>query len=403
MASLVSFPVVDYRDPWNESRDARLAALSRGHRRVAYFYEKPDTSTFRYRVHNMIDALRADPQTDISATWFALADLEDMDAFVDRTDVLVICRTRYSAPVGRMIARARARGLRLIFDIDDLVFDPNYVHVILDTLDQDVERMAIWDDWHAYVGRLAATLRHCDEAIVTTAPLAERMAACLPGGRVHIIPNYLNRAQIELSRSLFEARRELGFADDGRIHLGYFSGSPTHNRDFAVAASALARLLREERRLMIRVVGFLDLPEALQRHRDRFEMVELQDFLNLQRLIGETDVNLVPLRDDVFTRCKSELKFFEAAIVGTPTIASPTPAFAGAIEDGVNGFLAREQDWYPKLRQLLERIATPAGRIELAERALRDVEERYAWTRQGPAIEAALFASDASCGDRRSA
>ena len=48
---------VRYSDPWAQSLASRLAALSRGAPRVAYFYERPDTSTFRYRCFNMIEAL----------------------------------------------------------------------------------------------------------------------------------------------------------------------------------------------------------------------------------------------------------------------------------------------------------------------------------------------------------
>ena len=52
---------LEYRDPWDADFDTRLQALAGRSRRIAYFYERPDTSTFRYRVFNMVQALAGWP------------------------------------------------------------------------------------------------------------------------------------------------------------------------------------------------------------------------------------------------------------------------------------------------------------------------------------------------------
>jgi glycosyltransferase involved in cell wall biosynthesis len=72
-------------------------------------------------------------------------------------------------------------------------------------------------------------------------------------------------------------------------------------------------------------------------------------FLGLQSAIAEVDVNLSPLQSSPFTFSKSELKFFEAAVVGTITIASPTPVFSNAIQPGSTGFLAGASSWQQQL------------------------------------------------------
>ncbi len=73
------------------------------------------------------------------------------------------------------------------------------------------------------------------------------------------------------------------------------------------------------------------------------------------RAIAETDVNLAPLDlTSPFCNAKSELKFFEAAAVGVPTIASAMEPFAAAIEHGVPGFLARDPgEWRDTLELLV--------------------------------------------------
>jgi glycosyltransferase involved in cell wall biosynthesis len=385
---------IAYCDPWTASFEERLAALSSRPRRIAYFYEHPDTSTFRYRVFNMVEALAAESELGISASWFHIGDLDRMDRFIDRANALVICRTRYSAAIARLVARARARGLPVLFDVDDLVFDLDHVHLLIHTLDQDPEVETTWDNWFGWIGRTGATLRLCDGAITTNAFLARQIEAFSPWLRARVVPNFLNREQQAISRRLFEAKRSSGFARDGQIHVGYFSGTPTHNRDFGVAQGALARLLDRYPRLVVRVVGFLEPGGDLLRHRDRLEFHPLQDFFNLQRLTAEVEVNIVPLQDNLFTNCKSELKYFEAAVCGTLTVASPTFVFRNAITDGQTGFLACAHEWEAKLQAAIAAVEEPDAYAAIAERAFIHAESGYGWDRQARAIVAAVFGGE---------
>ena len=382
-------PEIRYTDPWNESFEERLTLLKHRPIHVSYYYERPDSSTFRYRVFNMVEVLNA-LADDVSAAWFSAAEIEKFDRVLDATDILVICRSRYTHRLNEIIARAKTKGCMVIFDVDDLVFDLDYVQLIVRTLDQDFKHPNLWDFWFAYIGRVGATLGLCDRLIVTNKYLAA-LADSTGQRDIRIIPNFLNSAQIEISRRILQAKRTSGFARDGRIHLGYFSGTPSHNRDFEIISTVLHRLLAEDRRLLVRAVGFLDLKGRLAEFQDRIERYPLCDFLNLQRLIGSTEINLVPLQDNAFTNCKSELKYFEAGIVGTVTIASPVYTYGSVISDGVNGYLANEQEWEVKLRAVLrdlEGSGTHYGTI--AERAAEHSLQRYRWENQLPAIRAAL-------------
>jgi glycosyltransferase involved in cell wall biosynthesis len=118
------------------------------------------------------------------------------------------------------------------------------------------------------------------------------------------------------------------------------------------------------------------------------EFVPFQDFINLQRVIGSTEINIAPLQDNAFTNCKSELKYFEAAAVGTITIASPTYTFARAIDHGENGYLANSYEWFDQLQEVIEAI----DQLEcLSSRARDYVREKYCWFNQWKCIEKALF------------
>lgn len=376
---------VRYSDPWAQSLASRLAALSRGAPRVAYFYERPDTSTFRYRCFNMIESLGlADP--GIGAAWFSAEDLEWADRIIDRADTIVICRARYTPAFGRLIATAKSRGRRVLFDVDDLIFDTRFAHMVMDTLDQNTTEIDL-DFWFGVMARIGETMRLCDGVILTNDYLARRAAdfCKLP---TWVVPNFLNRAQLDLSAQIVERKRASGWRRDGRIHLGYFSGTPSHNRDFAIIADTIAELLQRDRRLVLRIVGFLEPKGRLAGMTDRIERFPLQDFLNLQRLIGEVELNLVPLQDNTFTNCKSELKVFEAAITGTISIASPGFTLKQAIAEGETGYIAPAHRWEEVLLQAIERIEDYP---RMAEAAVAAAEECYAPERQATAITAAVF------------
>ena len=376
-----------YRDPWDVPFEDRFATLRKAEIRVAYYYHQPDNSTFRYRCYNMAQAVNA-LLPGVSASHFSLDDGSRLDRVVEAADILVVCRARYTDGLNRMITRAKGLGRRVLYDIDDLVFDPRYVHLVINTLDQEITEEA-WDHWFAYIGRLGATLRLCDRVIVTNETLAAGVLA-FDGRPARIVPNFMNREQLDISRRIFDAKRAANFASTGPIELGYFSGTPTHNRDFQMIAPALAQLLDRDKRLCLRLVGFLDLGDSLRRHDKRIMRAPLQDFVNLQRLIGGTEINLVPLQDNAFTNCKSTLKYFEAGATGSVSVASPTAPYQNAIKDGCNAYLAQAHQWESKLTAVLADLESYAS---VAERAHEDSVARYGWPAQAAALEAALLAA----------
>ena len=372
---------IPYFDPWCLTLSQRLARLKRSSPRIAYFYEEPDNSTFRYRAYNMIQALEA-AGSSISASYFTLADLAHDDHIVAACDALVVCRAKYSHPVNRLITKAKSRGRKVFFDVDDFVFDARYAHLIVNTLDQDLKHPQVWDFWYGYIGRIGGTLRLCDHAIVTNPFLAERVRAFndMP---VSVIPNFLNLEQIVVSDAIYDAKKAAGFARDDKIHIGYFSGTPTHNRDFEIVADTLLRLLREDKRLVLRVAGYFQRPDAFK-DEERIEVFPFRDFVNLQTLVGATEINLIPLQDNVFTNCKSDLKYFEAGVAGSVSVATPTEVLRRSIRDGVTGYHANALDWADRIYRIVDNIGDyPA----IAEAAHDHVRRVYHWSEQAKVIE----------------
>ena len=346
--------VSDYTDPWTQDFWARFATFRSGSHRVAYFYEKSDNSTFRYRVYNMVQTLAA-ASSGVSAGYFFPSDGTKLEMVLKLADTIVLCRMRYEATVSRIIALARSMGKTILYDVDDLVFDTDLTHLILGTLAQDFEHPNVWDHWFAYISRIGTALRMCDAAITTNSHLANKICV-FTGKPAFVVPNFMNRQQLEFSETLYEEKRNRAFQRNDLFHIGYFSGTPTHKRDFDITVPALAALLAQYPHVRLLLVGYLSLPPVLERFRNRIDVYPFHDFVNLQRVISLVEINIVPLVDNVFTNCKSELKYFEAAAVGTLTVSSPSATYAAAINHGVNGWLSSSIEWEAALDAALVQV-----------------------------------------------
>ena len=366
--------------PWDSPLVERLHALTPGTTRVAYFSELPDAASFRYRCYNMAQAINAYVK-GVSASYFYLADLEAMDDLRDYADVLVLSRVRYDGRVHRLIESFRSRGLRIISDIDDLIFSPQYAGLVATSLNHATEGKVI-DSWFAFLSRIGETMRLSDEIIVSTPHLAGLVAREFDKP-IHVTPNFLNHEQLAVAESL--PSRPPG---EGGIRFGYFSGSNSHTLDFLTMAPALARHLSAHPSSEFVIAGHLDLPPILEPFASRIVRLPFMNILELQAAMATVDVNVVPLQHNDFTHCKSELKFFEAAIVGTPTIAASTPVFQAAIKHGHNGFLVNDEDW----DAALDTAATlgHSQHQKIGQAAAKTAESSFTPTSVAPSLKKSL-------------
>ncbi|HYU11715.1 MAG TPA: glycosyltransferase, partial [Stellaceae bacterium] len=298
----------------------------------------------RYRVFNIAEGLR---EAGYAVHVLPFDDLDDIHRYRWTAQALVLFRAEYDPLVGidGVLRYARATGMRVVYDIDDLVFGPTIVHRIdgLREMGKHQRRR-----FNAAIARQRRLLLECDLATVSTAPLARAVEAL--GRPSEVIPNSLNREQLRIADQIAATERR----SDGVVRIGYFSGTRTHQRDFAVCEPALLEIMKRHHEVRFRLVGHLDLGRQWQRYHDRVERIGFLPPPELLRAIAGTDINLAPLElGNPFCEAKSELKFFEAAIVGVPTIATATEPFAAAIEDGISGLLVDDAPGWRRALDLL--------------------------------------------------
>jgi glycosyltransferase involved in cell wall biosynthesis len=354
--------------------------------RVAYFYEEPNNSTFRYRAYNMAQVLNEPGAGNVSASYFFLADSDRFDEIADAADLLVVCRSRYCHQVNGLITKFRARRKKVLFDVDDLVVDTDYAHLVVATLGLDVTQKGVWDDWFAMIARMNQTLRLCDGAITTNQFLAQKITDC-SGLPVSVVPNFMNKEQLAVAEKVFAAKERARFVGNGKITLGYFSGSPSHRLDYAIVEPALADVLSERPSVEVMVVGYIDHGPTMREFGHRISRQPFQDYVNLQRLLGTVEFNLMPLQSNAFTDCKSELKYFEAASVGTLSIASPSFTYSRAIRDGETGYLSKAHEWTESILRAIDRVEAYES---MAKQARDDALLKFGWQHQTKTILNAL-------------
>ncbi len=250
-------------------------------------------------------------------------------------DVVWFWRVRLTPQTATLTMAARDAGAAILFDVDDLMFRPELaVRELIDGIrTQNISE----EDVRNFYGDIRLMLLEADRCTAPTIPLAREIRALKKPAS--IIPNGFDRETLECARSALRRRRSQ--PDDGLVRIGYASGTLTHQRDFAVASQAIADVLREN--ISARLVLFrggtdiAEFPElhTLQAQIEWRDRVPLQD---LPREYARFDINIAPLEiGNRYCEAKSELKFFEAALVRVPTIASPTQPFADALRPGDTG------------------------------------------------------------------
>jgi glycosyltransferase involved in cell wall biosynthesis len=318
-----------------------------------------------YRVERHVAAARA---LGYDAHWKAAAPVGPDD--LDGARLVVLWRVPFGDHVSGIIDYARSRGATVIFDVDDLMFRPEMA--VIDIIDGIRSQKFSELQTQAFFTQIGRTLKACDVVTCPTQELAHH--ARLMGRPAYVLPNGFDQASHDLAR---RARRDWRQVGDDLLRIGYAGGSRTHQRDFAVAAPAIARVLRENPGARLTVFKDPSSGEGLVLMDEFAEFAELsakiewRDMVKLDTLpteLARFAVNIAPLEaENPFCEAKSELKFFEAALAGVPTVASPSGPFTRAIDQGVTGLLARtEDDWYAALTTLLN---DPALRQRMAQAA----------------------------------
>lgn len=319
----------------------------------------------RYRAHHVAEALNLHGLKASVTT----QDNPFLFSYADTFSVFVFHRVLFTEGIAKFIVALKDREKEIIFETDDLTFDP----ALFARTDAYVQMGALERKLYAQgLGGEILDDPYVKTATTTTSFLADRLRA--HGKRVFVVPNKLSDADVETAEKALKSHHD--DKGDTSVTLAYFSGSASHDRDFATISEPLLGILGGYPKVDLVIYGPLHLDKRFDAFGGRIRRVPYAPRERHWEHIADSDINLAPLViGDPFCESKSELKFFEAGILGVPTVASATGVFREAIEDGIDGFVcATSEEWTEKLIQL---IVDPDLRKRIGARARGKTLAKY--------------------------
>lgn len=332
---------------------------NRNPKSITFLYAKAGAITNRYRIFALISALE-------SKGWSCEAlDVDEAPLkLLLKSKFVSFCRLQCSSRTMDLAEFVRQTGGKVIFDTDDLVHipeifyqseyfnrDPSFANK-MDILRKNTHRMMMLADGFT----------------VTTQSLLDSVTEFEKPST--IVVNSISRS---LSKKFSQLPKK---PKSDQVHVAYLSGTATHSADFDECTDALTEVLNNRENIVLHIVGKLDTSDLESKvEKSQIKKHGLMPYEAMHEFLRKIDINLAPLSDSAFNDAKSELKIFESALHGVPTIASPSRSYKAAITDGHNGLLARTTDeWSQALFGLVD---DPVRRQKIGRNARNEIASSY--------------------------
>lgn len=290
-----------------------------------------------------------------------------LDRYVDRFQVFIFYRLFMTPSLHKMIEKIKAQGKEIIYDTDDLVFDPRFLKYMayfekLTAIEKRIYEKGIGSDiiYDSYIKKCSAPTNYLLNVFKEK------------GKETLMLHNKLSRKDVAISDKLLSQPQE----KRNEVRIGYISGTISHNKDFATITPALMEILSKYKNVKLMIVGMLDLESELNKFSSQIGQLRYVPRNKVFNQLMNIDINLAPLEvNNPYCEAKSELKFIESGIMKVPTVAVRNQTFSEAITDGVNGFLAENtEEWIEKIGKL---VADENLRKSMGEKARERVLADY--------------------------
>lgn len=298
---------------------------------------------------------------------------------------VVVQRQPATFEVTRFIAWCRQMGIPTYFDIDDQIFDAR-----ISPLPIEDYAGRIPHETHVHLQFDCAYFREamvrCDNVIVSTLPLRDQVAAVQTTPKpIHLRRNMIGEplriARLEARAAVAALALEpVDEEDDDAekpVTIFYGSGTKAHKSYFdETILPALITVLQERPNAVVRLLGEFSTDSLPKGVAERFECItQMLSYPDYLRELAKADISIAPLNINPVTDGKSELKWFEAACVGVPSVVSPTANYVDVVQDGVQALFATTQtEWE---NQLIKLVDDPDLRTALVENSAEEIAKHY--------------------------
>ncbi len=317
----------------------------------------------RYRAHHVAEELNFHGiRTSVTHQ-----DNPFLAKYATHFSIFIFQRTLFTPRVEKLFTEAKKLGKEIIFETDDLVFDPKYIRETAYYQKMNALERKLYEKG---VGGEILNDSAVKVCTTTTSYLADKFTEL--GKQVFIVPNKLSKQDM----SWIDKIRNTKYEIQDTVFLGYFSGTASHDDDFKSITGSLLAVMKVRPSVILVIAGPLILDDVFEPFHERIIRLPFAGRREHFENISGIDINLAPLvMENPFCEAKSELKFFEAGAFGIPTVAAATRTFREAVADGIDGFVASNPfEWQEKLLNLID---DEQLRKNTGEAAQKKVSEKY--------------------------
>lgn len=277
-----------------------------------------------YRVVNPLKKLGA----DISIGNTIRATAEDAMRMKNRGDIW-FCKIADNEGVDHIYGTHRdITGAKLVIDLDD---DP----VLINEGHPDIEAINAKKDMRVRMVKLA------DHLVVSTEEIAKNVRPLNP--YVTVIPNAIDP-------EIWKFKNQL--KNDGKVRIGWMA-SGSHFADLPIITPVMQEILKKYPNVEFHYAGMTWDDHQEDRFYHHTGSGTYEAFPKWYSELG-IDIAIAPLKDTPFNRCKSNIKWMEAAMLEIPTVASDVLPYRD-IKHGETGYLATTHAQFVKyLSKLIE-------------------------------------------------
>lgn len=263
---------------------------------------------------------------------------------LENTQVVVMNRTSIEGPDA--LAKSKKQyGFKVILDLDDYWNLYPHHHDYVAWINNMVPRTIVK---HIHLA---------DVITVTNQQLADEVLKVRPEAMVEIIPNAL-----PFDQGQFNDEREE--ADTFRF---FYAGGASHAYDIGILREAILEMNKTQLGHEFILAGYRSSPDSIRDQWDNMMRVfypgvdpsgwpvrkgrTLDKYMELYK---EADVVLIPLEDNHFNQCKSNLKVLEAGCKRVPVIASGILPYFNELDKPVLNFADTPRSWYEMMRLMMK-------------------------------------------------
>ena len=333
-----------------------------------------------YRIKQPLTMLNDDDDFDVAIggiNFHVDGKQSDLFSLLKECDVAVIPRP-VSEEASSMISALKSLSppKKVIVDFDDNIFDINPLsphYRDFGTSEVVVDTVKVWSDGKDSfdIGRninkietSKKILEAVDAVTVTTEELANVYREF--NENVYVLPNSLD----------FSTWKPVRIVKDGTVRVTWHGGC-SHYDDLLEIKPVFESVAKNHKALSLEICGheFKGIFKNIHPRQYNFHGWVPTEVHPYYQALLNADVAVIPLKDDLFNRCKSSIKWVEYSALQIPCVARNIPPYSEVIEHGETGFLYNNNE---ECEMYLEKLINdPAIRTRIGKQAYHYVVENF--------------------------